>query len=685
MAFRVNTMRRLLPTLVCIFLCPPLITADGPGDNQADSVRPVPPPGIAVPGETRKTLEAGTNALAQRIERLANDLKGKKNTDLLPDVKIFHKAVHDALKYNEFYDPKEFALAEKLLAEGMNRANQLAEGKPSWIHASGLVVRAYESKIDGSIQPYGLVVPPSYRENTPFQHRLDLWAHGRGEKLSELSFLGQRMTSRGEFTPKDTFVLHLYGRYCCANKFAGEVDALEAMADVRKRYPIDKNRVVVRGFSMGGAACWQLAVHYPGLFCAAAPGAGFSETPDFLRVFQNEVINPNAWEKKLLHMYDCTDWVDNLGMVPTVAYSGAKDRQKQAADIMAAAAEKRGLRLTHLIGPDTDHRYHPETRDEINRRVDAIAAIGRPVVPRSVSFTTFSLRYPDCRWIRITGLEQHWAESKVLAAFDEVQNLINIQVQGVTDMVLNFKPGEAPMSVVGQGRIEIRDANGGTTRLVAPGAMSDRSWIVPLHKINGQWVLGPRQAVALRKTPGLQGPIDDAFLDSFLVVRPTGKPMHPQANAWAETERERFTREWRKQFRGEVRVKTDTEVTDEDMRKHNLILWGDPGSNAILAKIADKLPIRWTTEGVQVGNKSFPADHAPALIHPNPLSPTRYVVLNSGFTFREYDYLNNARQISRLPDWTVFDLNTKPNARYAGKIAAAGFFDENWNLANKGE
>ena len=678
-------MRRFLPLLllgIAITTSP----ADGPGDNQVDAVRPVPPLGIPVPDEMRKKLEGGLETLAQRIDKLAGELKGKKNADLLPDVRIFHKAVHDALKYNEFHDIKEFSLAGKLLAEGMARAEQLGEGKPAWIHATGLVVRAYESRIDGSIQPYGLVVPPGYHEHTPFQHRLDLWAHGRGEKLSELSFLGQRMTSPGEFTPKDAFVLHLYGRYCCANKFAGEVDALEAMADVKNRYPIDVNRVVVRGFSMGGAACWQLAVHYPGIFCAAAPGAGFSETPDFLRVFQNEVITPNPWEKKLLHMYDCTDWVDNLGMLPTVAYSGDKDKQKQAADIMAAAAEKRGLRLTHLIGPDTDHRYHPGTRDELNRRIDSIVAIGRPPLPKSVSFTTFTLRYNQCRWLQLTGLENHWSEAKVLAAIDDLQNLVTIRVQGVTDMMLSFKPGEAPMSMVGKGRLEIHDLGGQVTRLVVPGAMSDRSWLVPLHRVNGQWIAGPRQSGALRKVPGLQGPIDDAFLDSFLVVKPTGKPMHEQAHAWAEGERERFTREWRKQFRGEVRVKADTEVTEEDIRKHHLILWGDPGSNAVLAKIADKLPIGWTADGVQVGGKSFPGtDHAPALIYPNPMAPGRYVVLNSGFTFREYDYLNNARQISRLPDWTVFDLKTRPGSRYAGRIAAAGFFDESWKLAKQGE
>ena len=46
----------------------------------------------------------------------------------------------------------------------------------------------------------------------------------------------------------------------------------------------------MRGFSMGGAACWQFAVHYPSIWVAAAPGAGFSETADFLKVFQNESV-----------------------------------------------------------------------------------------------------------------------------------------------------------------------------------------------------------------------------------------------------------------------------------------------------------------------------------------------------------------------------------------------------------
>jgi len=122
-------------------------------------------------------------------------------------------------------------------------------------------------------------------------------------------------------------------------------------------------------------------------------------------------------------------------------------------------------------------------------------------------------------------------------------------------------------------------------------------------------------------------------------------------------------------------------VNDADIAAHNLVLWGDPSSNKVLAKIADKLPLKWSDEGVQVGKQTFKPDgHALVLICPNPLNPKRYVVLNSGFTFRDYDYLNNARQIPRLPDYAVIDLSKPPNAAAPGAIATAGFFDEEWKL-----
>src|SRR5439155_25764944 len=109
--------------------------------------------------------------------------------------------------------------------------------------------------------------------------------------------------------------------------------------------------------------------------------------------------------------------------------------------------------------------------------------------------------------------------------------------------------------------------------------------------------------------------------------------------------------------------------------------WGDPSSNKLLARIADKLPIRWSAESIQVGKDTYPAaSHVPVLIYPNPLNPMRYVVLNSSFTFREYDYLTNARQTPRLPDYAVVAITVPESSRAPGGIETAGFFDEQWEF-----
>jgi hypothetical protein len=121
-------------------------------------------------------------------------------------------------------------------------------------------------------------------------------------------------------------------------------------------------------------------------------------------------------------------------------------------------------------------------------------------------------------------------------------------------------------------------------------------------------------------------------------------------------------------------------VTDPHAQPSRLVDLG-PESNAVLKKIADKLPIRWEGDKVVVGSKSFAAEtHAPVLIYPNPLNPSKYVVLNSGFTYREYDYLNNARQVPKLPDWAIIDITTPPDSRSPGKVVAADFFGEEWEL-----
>ncbi len=665
-------MRRFASCL--LLLTASVALADGPADNAPEKIRRVPKLGIEVPADVRQKLEERLADLDKKIADL-QQRNDKRIEELLPDVQIYAKAVRDALRYQEFFDAKELPVAEELLKEGLARAEQLAAGDVPWTAAKGLVVRGYISKIDGSVQPYGLVVPESYSAAGSEKHRVDIWFHGRGETLSELNFLQNRRKQVGQFAPRDTIVLHPYGRYCNAFKFAGEVDVLEALEAVKRHYRVDEDRTSVRGFSMGGAACWQFAVHYADRWFAANPGAGFAETPEFLKIFQDETLHPTWYERQLWHWYGCTDWAQNLYQCPTVAYSGEKDSQKQAADIMQKAMAALGMDLVHVIGPETGHSYHPIAAAEVEKRLESLAEIGRERLPPVVRFSTYTLKYNRQGWVTIDGLEQHWERAEVHAALTEA-SVVEVETVNVSDLTLEIPPGWCPLEIDAPVELLIDDEE-----IEAPQPRSDRSWSVHLYRANDQWHVGTRKQTGIRKRHDLQGPIDDAFMDSFIFVRPTGKAAHESVGKWANEELERAMEHWRRHFRGEARVKNDKDVTDDDMAHANLVLWGDPASNQLLARIAEKLPISWQADKIVAGEQEFPADqHALIAIYPNPLNPKRYVVLNSSFTFREFAYLNNARQVAKLPDWAVIDLTIPPDGLWPGKVAAADFFDEGWQL-----
>jgi hypothetical protein len=134
-------------------------------------------------------------------------------------------------------------------------------------------------------------------------------------------------------------------------------------------------------------------------------------------------------------------------------------------------------------------------------------------------------------------------------------------------------------------------------------------------------------------------------------------------------------------------VKDDTAVTD-DLRRCNLILFGDPVSNRWIGRVLPRLPIRWRRDELQVGKgKCAAADHAPALIQPNPLPGAggRYVVLNSGHIFREKQLASlNYLLFPRLGDWAVLRVGGKvpdePPGPLDETVLRAGFFDERWLL-----
>lgn len=647
------------------------------GATAAAPERSAPSQGVAVSPADRMELENAAAELGSEIESLRTSLKGKAGTslrNLLPDVEVYHKAVHWALDYDEIFRTNEISLARALLREGMERAKQLAVGSAPWLTATGLVVRGYISKIDGSVQPYGLVVPSSFVQAKTRRHRLDVWLHGRDNNLTELKFIGERRKSYGEFAPAETFVLHPYGRYCNAFKFTGEVDVFEALEHVREHYPIDDQRLAIRGFSMGGAGTWHLAAHHAGFWAAAAPGAGFAETAEYTRALTMEP-KPAWYEQKLWSLYDATQYAGNLFNLPTISYSGELDKQKQAADVMARAMRAEGMELVHLSGPGVEHKYEPKTKMELARRFDELMSRGREPWPKQVKFTTYTLRYNRMAWVTVDALEQHWERAQVEA--ETVSAGLKVTTTNVAELTLVLAPEVARSGE----KLGVR-IDGQTLNLESAIA---RSGSIRLRKNGAKWsVANAADEGGARKRHGLQGPIDDAFMESFIMVRPTGQPLHQAVGDWAAAELAHATNEWRAQFRGDARVKNDMDLTDADIAANNLVLWGDPQSNRLIGKVANKLPVVWNANKVRLGDRSFPAEqHVPVFIFPNPLNPKRYLVVNSSFTFCELASASNAQQTPKLPDFAVIDISTPRKLRGREGVQHAGFFGERWEWRNQ--
>jgi hypothetical protein len=447
------------------------------------------------------------------------------------------------------------------------------------------------------------------------------------------------------------------------------VDVFEALEHARQHYPIDEQRLAIRGFSMGGAGTWHLAVHHPGFWTAAAPGAGFAETAEYTRALAKEP-KPAWYEQKLWRLYDATEYAGNLFNCPTIAYSGELDKQKQAADVMARAMHLDGLRLTYLIGPGVEHKYEPKTKQELARRFDELMSRGREPWPKQVKFTTYTLRYNRMAWVTVDALEQHWERARVEAEI--VAGGFKVATTNVSEVTLALTPDVArsgdklSIQIDGQA-LSLESA------IVRTGS-------VRLRKSRAKWSFAnTADETGLRKRHGLQGPIDDAFMDSFIMVRPTGQPSHQAIGEWASAELAHATNEWRTQFRGDARVKNDTDITDADIAANNLVLWGDPQSNRLLGRVAAKLPVVWNAGTIRLGDRSFSAEqHVPVFIFPNPLNPKRHMVVNSGFTFCDLAAASNAQQTPKLPDFAVVDVSTPRKHRGHEGVLHAGFFGEHW-------
>ena len=351
-----------------------------------------------------------------------------------------------------------------------------------------------------------------------------------------------------------------------------------------RNYNIDRDRIVLRGMSMGASGTWHLGLKHPDRFVALGPYCGYVDTHHF-----SETPLPNfvkvgplpSHQEKTLHMLDSIDYAANAGVVPAIACMGEKDVFFQAHVLMGKAMEKEGLKMVNLISPGTGPRHRPgdaQRADAAHRRVRRRK--GWTMRQRTSASSPGRLKYSRCHWLQVLGLEEHYARAELEARSRRrwrgggqgaeerhaVRRLASDAPGREAETARRRRRGRSCLHAKAKPRRSRRRSSAGATGNGPISAISTRT---PLPG----------------KRPGLQGPIDDAFTTPFLCVRGTGKAWNPAVQAWADASLKRFAYEWRRYFRGELPVKDDTDVTEEDVRRCNLILFGDPGSNRWIDRV----------------------------------------------------------------------------------------------------
>jgi hypothetical protein len=290
------------------------------------------------------------------------------------------------------------------------------------------------------------------------------------------------------------------------------------------------------------------------------------------------------------------------------------------------------------------------------------------LTPKRLRFVTFSLKYNRAAWLTVEQMREHYKKAEVDAEIvgkrvvvNRADNVAVLSVDRHVGESIQFGDQEFPLE--------------GAVKGLLPNVYfrrTGREW----HQLDYDASRAFQENRERGKRRGLQGPIDDAFTSPFLCIRGTGKPWNPHVGRWADERLARFADDWRQWLRGELPVKNDTEVTAEDIEGRNLILFGDPGSNRLLAQLVGELPLRWNRNELVFGGSFRAADHAPVLIAPNPLNWHRYVVVNSGHTFGGNEFKGtNALLFPRLGDYAVFHVD-----RDGGEAKVAGVFDELWRM-----
>ena len=531
------------------------------------------------------------------------------------------------------------------------------------------VRRTFISAIDGSCQYYAVTFPRDY--DPARRYPVIFTLHGAGVEA-----WGQANAYR----QKDwAFIVAPTNRrpYGFDWQDWGRLDALEVLDTVLARLPIDPDRVLLTGGSMGGHGDWHVGLNHPDRFAVVAPQASWPThqlyVPWFLQ--RAAVFAPPgllAVRDRVLRSDNVPALLGNALNLPFFILHGGDDDNVPTLHgrNFARWLDELDQEFVYREVAGRGHWWTDEslgtTCCDDSALMDYIRERRRITGPRRVRFRTGDLGTSHrAYWVAIDRARVAGEDAAIDArALDSV---VRVATENVAQFSLDLLGEPFFAGPVG---VEVDGARvGGRNALPAR---------LTFHRDGRGWHPGAAPARGLVKTPRQCGPCRQAMMTPFALVYGTLDP------ARADELRDAATQEamrWWLIANGLVEVLPDTAVADSLAAARNLVLFGGPAENGWTRRIADRLPVRLLDDGLHLGPLRLGDSLAAVFVHPNPLHPDRLVLVRMGTDpahTRLSRFWGLAYSGAGIPDFVVFDESVR-RLGWAG-VRAAGFFGPDWRF-----
>ncbi len=539
-------------------------------------------------------------------------------------------------------------------------------------------LRAYWSPVDNTLQTYSIALPDGYSPETAYPLVVSMHGHG---------WFGPY---QGHPAPGISGALSLapQGRGATDYMALGEDDVLSAIAEVCRDFAVDRDRIYLRGGSMGGTGSWHLGVHYAERFAGILPIVGnadytawqtywgwnapFEGRNDELRWLVQEAQTPRAFATNLLNL-------------PTYAIHGSADNivPVEHARRTVAVLRQSGCPVTYLEYPGCGHGGFPGDAEQA--ALATLCGYQRNAHPRTVRWAADLMRQGTAYWVRLEEKQTPLGIAHLVAQAVDRSHVVastqNLNAFAIRRDPVLFASGQPLFAQIDGERVIFPPgpANGWLALRHLPGAGWRDASLLPLPP--------------LRKTAGLEGPIQEAVHAPFVLVLGTRSPDPLKRTLW-DAEVRRFANEWKRRNGAPCPFVRDVECTAELADSHNLILFGGAEDNAVTAMLEPRLPVArmlrpLTATALGIGGPaSRSALTAPdvgwLMLYPNPEHPRRLVVViaaaGPAAIYQVWGRFGNwfnwgVHDSRKYFDYAVFDaLSASPES-----MQLVGWFGTDWN------